>query len=77
MDTLEFTQINQCEWSAVDPQTGGTWKVVAAFPISEVAALWAITDFLKRESARPAMGSVLTIVFSIRVGEEGELSSQI
>ena len=75
--TSDSTRVSENEVLLVDPQTGGTWRVVAHFPISEVAALWAVTVFMKRENARPSKGATLTIVFSIRVAQEGEIPSQL
>lgn len=77
MENLEFKRIGPNEWEAVDPMTKGKWRVVSPHALSEDGALVAITQTIENQDIRPAQGTTLTVVFEIRIQEEGEALSSI
>ena len=67
-----FKRISINEIEAIDPVSGGKWKVIAPHPISPELALAAITHVLVHEDKRPKKGSTGTIHFEIKIGEQAK-----
>lgn len=63
------TRINENEYVATDPVTGGTWRVVAP-RLSAERAVRAIEQQIEDTGARPARGTRTTIMVDIRIAEE-------
>jgi hypothetical protein len=71
-----LTRINDNEYLATDPLTGGTWRVVSP-RLSREGARAAIARQIEDTGARPARGTTATIHFHLRMGEERARPDQI
>jgi hypothetical protein len=69
---FQFTKKAPNVVELIDPVTEGVWRVVAPHDLSIDGAILAIEQTLKEKNIQPKKGSVLTVVFSIKVQEEGE-----
>ena len=65
-------RINDHEYQAVDPQTGGTWHVIAPHKLNEGTALLAIAQAIEQQDMRPGKGTTLTVHFEIKIAKVGE-----
>lgn len=65
------TRINDNEYVAIDPATGGTWRVIGP-GLSEEKAVQAIEQQIEDTGARPAQGMRTTIPVGIRMGDQTE-----
>ncbi|MEQ1932862.1 MAG: hypothetical protein ABL962_03135 [Fimbriimonadaceae bacterium] len=73
----DIKKINDNEYEAIDPVTGGTWRVIAPHRLSPEGALLAITMKMEEENIRPEKGTTITIHFELRVAKEGEAPSKL
>lgn len=65
----KISKINDNEYLATDPVTGGTWRVVSP-RLSREGAVLVIAKQLEETGARPAKGATTTIHFQIRMAED-------
>ena len=63
------SRINDNEYVAVDPVTGGTWRVVSP-GLTRESAVRVIEQQIGNTGARPARGMRTTIQAGIRIADE-------
>ena len=57
----KINRISDFECEVEDPQTGGMWKVVSDFPMTDLCVLDSLVQTLYSSDSRPAKGVVHTI----------------
>jgi hypothetical protein len=72
-----ITKIAENEYEAIDPQTGGRWRVISPHALSEFGALVAIVQQIQEGQYRPGKGTTTTIQFEIKIAKDGEKISSI
>ncbi|MFA5234055.1 MAG: hypothetical protein WC390_06600 [Sulfurimonas sp.] len=70
-------KISENEYEAIDPVTGGLWRVISPHLLSPFGASIAIAQQLYEKGVRPAKGSTATVHFEIRTVVPGETPSTI